>query len=278
MKKRSLVDVLVRGVLIKLGKVVDKVTGREWKPSSSLATSELIEKIKRMMDFEAEQNGNCHLVPHEIKIKVQWDKFSEAKSLEKLKNELLVAIVDHINDNLYHTYAPLSLEIEADYFVEGVVLRAGFGRFEARESEIRIPLDGETVQKISKSSDESLYLLEYAIEGDRTSVQLEVKEKEVLSIGRGKGNRIVISHPSVSNFHGSLRVKDGRLWISDLGSTNGTFVNGEKILAGEIYELSSNDRVRVGMVEIKFRVFQKQMPTERESPILLELTDSKETK
>ena len=61
-------DWLVQGVLTKLGDVFDKLTGRGWKPSSSLATSELIEKLKSLLDSEAEpsDDGRGTFVPHNI--------------------------------------------------------------------------------------------------------------------------------------------------------------------------------------------------------------------
>ena len=51
------------------------------------------------------------------------------KRLKKLENELLIAAVDHINDKRYHTFAPMKLEIKADYFTEGVKLSASFDKF-----------------------------------------------------------------------------------------------------------------------------------------------------
>lgn len=50
-----------------------------------------------------------------------------------------------------------------------------------------------------------------------------------LSIGRGAGNDIVIDHPAVSSAHARLVAEAGRYAIEDLNSTNGTFVNGQRI-------------------------------------------------
>ena len=48
-------DWFVRGVLTKLGETFDQFTGRNWKPSSSLATSELTERLKILLDAEAKR-------------------------------------------------------------------------------------------------------------------------------------------------------------------------------------------------------------------------------
>ncbi|HLM59395.1 MAG TPA: hypothetical protein VK308_01200, partial [Pyrinomonadaceae bacterium] len=51
-QKSFSLDWLVRGVLTKIGDTFDRLTGRNWKPSSSLATSELIDRLKKLLDAE----------------------------------------------------------------------------------------------------------------------------------------------------------------------------------------------------------------------------------
>src|SRR5215470_5954306 len=103
-------DWLVRGILTKIGDTFDRLTGRGWKPSSGLATSELIERLKALLDAEVrEDKPGCKFIPHNIKLTMQWDKFStdSEKDLRKLEAEMLSAVVDHINDKRYFTHAPL---------------------------------------------------------------------------------------------------------------------------------------------------------------------------
>ncbi len=131
-------DWFMRGALTKIGDTLDAITGRRWVPSSTLATSELIERTKRLLDSEAKEVAGKGLVaPHNIKLKMQWDKFSTDSegALENLRNELLAAAADHINDSLYYTYAPLHVEVKPDYFTEGVKLYVGFDIFADEETE-----------------------------------------------------------------------------------------------------------------------------------------------
>jgi FHA domain len=73
-------------------------------------------------------------------------------------------------------------------------------------------------------------------------------EEEVL-IGRSSGCQIVIGEPTVSRRHARLRSRDGRWVLQDLGSTNGTFLNGRRV--GRC-ELRPGDLVLLG--EAAFRV------------------------
>ena len=115
-------DYLLRGTLTKIADTFDRLTGRRWLPSSSLAASELISRMKTLLDAEAKiVSGKGTVVPHNIQIKMQWDKFStdSESSIEILENELLTAAVDHINDSLYYTFAPIRLSVRPDYFTDG---------------------------------------------------------------------------------------------------------------------------------------------------------------
>jgi len=97
-------DWFMRGALTRIGDSFDRLTGRKWVPSSSLAASALIERIKKLLDSEAiEVEGKGKVVPHHIQLKMQWDQVSDDSedALKRLQTELMVATVDHINDSLY---------------------------------------------------------------------------------------------------------------------------------------------------------------------------------
>jgi hypothetical protein len=67
---------------------------------------------------------------------------------------------------------------------------------------------------------------------------------KTLAIGRDAANQIVLDHNFVSRFHAQLIIMDnGKVMLKDLDSTNGTFVNGNKIT--EAY-LQTGDIVKCG--------------------------------
>ena len=54
--------------------------------------------------------------------------------------------------------------------------------------------------------------------------------REVIKLGRSSENTLVVSYPKISSKHCQIRkVGEGEFIIEDLGSTNGTFVNGRRI-------------------------------------------------
>ncbi|MDQ5821852.1 MAG: FHA domain-containing protein [Actinomycetota bacterium] len=73
-----------------------------------------------------------------------------------------------------------------------------------------------------------------------------------VTIGRGDENDLVLKTTTVSREHARLAHKDGRWFIEDLGSRNGTFVNTKRIPAHRPYSLHHADRIDVGSETLVF--------------------------
>ena len=69
---------------------------------------------------------------------------------------------------------------------------------------------------------------------------------ETQSIGRTPGNDIVLEHAQVSSKHALIHHVDGKLYIEDAGSANGTYVRGQRIQAGQRVAVSPGEKVFIG--------------------------------
>lgn len=261
-KSKISADWLFRGALTKIGDSFDRLTGRRWVPSSSLAASELIERVKRLLAAEAKNvPGKGKVVPHNILLKMQWNKFAEGDAIESLRAELLTATIDHINDSLYQTEAPVSFEIRPDYFIEGVKLFVSFNKFVDDENDvgqtIAIPAinfpSAQKVEELSERAGGHSYLAIFEINGRVKQTTLTFPPGERRSVGRTGSSDLALDDVSISKIHASLVVsEDGILSVADTGSTNGTFINDTRIAYGKAMRLDSKDRVKFGLIEVKF--------------------------
>lgn len=269
-RKKTSADWLFRGVLTRIGDTFDRFTGRRWTPSSSLATSELIERIKKLLDVEARNiPGKGKVVPHLIKLKIQWDKFSTDSEtlIDSLSDELLTATIDHINDSLYYTYAPVELEVKIDYFVDGVKLLAGFDKFDEddREVEMNVTVPAVDVSHILaeidlKPSSIDIFTARFKASDKEFEIKLEFPINGRLSVGRTSENPLQINDGSISKIHATLALtEDGTLSVADTGSTNGTFINGERIAYGKAILLDKDDVVKFGLVDVTFEHTHKRV-------------------
>ena len=72
-------------------------------------------------------------------------------------------------------------------------------------------------------------------------------------IGRAESCRLRFPFPDVSERHAILTVRGGEAAIEDLHSSNGTFVNGERLAPREERVLADGDDVRLGEEAFRFR-------------------------
>src|SRR5438270_11700492 len=71
---------------------------------------------------------------------------------------------------------------------------------------------------------------------------------DLITIGRGPDNTIVINNPSVSARHAQLQLAGETYRLKALGSTNGTNVNGKPVTETV---LSFDDRIRCGAIDAR---------------------------
>ena len=69
------------------------------------------------------------------------------------------------------------------------------------------------------------------------------------SIGRDAGNDVPLSDEAASARHAVLELRDGEWWVEDLGSTNGTLVNGTRIERAE--RVRFGDELAIGRIALR---------------------------
>jgi type III secretion system (T3SS) inner membrane Yop/YscD-like protein len=90
-----------------------------------------------------------------------------------------------------------------------------------------------------------------AMSGEQKGEDFRVREGQNI-LGTSPDADIVVKDDTVTDRHASIRCKDGKCILSDLDSTNGTYLNdGKEAIARE--DLKDNDIIRIGEVTFKFK-------------------------
>jgi hypothetical protein len=87
---------------------------------------------------------------------------------------------------------------------------------------------------------------------ERTGLKVPLTSMK-MKIGRDPSNQLVVKEDTyASRHHAWITYEDGDFWIEDLGSTNGTLLNGHPVVKRQM--LASGDKIRVGHTELTFAI------------------------
>lgn len=103
--------------------------------------------------------------------------------------------------------------------------------------------------KVQRKGDDCLVVIYAPVASDLG--RRHVLDQEVVTIGRDRENDIVLDSDSVSRRHARVEHRDGRIYLTDLDSTNGTYVNDDNEPVRDC-QLRRGDQVKIGDTIFKY--------------------------
>jgi hypothetical protein len=205
--------------------MVEGVFSRAFK--SGLRPVELGRRLVRVMDDNRSVGVRGRSVaPNAFTIVLAPDDHAQFAEVEDtLVRELCDAAREHARDEQYTFMGPVTVELTVDES-----LRTGNFAIEARMKE---GPGGGGAGSLLLPTDERVVLGEF-----------------VVTIGRMPDSTIVLADPNVSRHHAEVRPQGDGYVVVDLGSTNGTRVNGVKVTQ---QELRDGDQVVFGNTQMTFQ-------------------------
>ena len=204
------------------------VEGTLAKPfRSNLQPVEIGRRLTREMDLHRRVGVRGLIAPNAFAVTLSAADVSRFSNfIDALSRELSDAAREHARIEGYSFVGPVEVEI-----FEGASLKAG--RF--------------TVTAEVHESEDGGFLAELVLpDGRRVTVG-----SEALVIGRLPECEVVLPDSNVSRRHAELRRKGDGVFVTDLGSTNGTRVNGTPVRE---QLLASGDEVSVGSTKLVFEM------------------------
>lgn len=194
---------------------------------SSLRPVELGRRLLREMDDHRSVDvKGRRIVPNEFTFHLSAKDHAALRDIEDaLGIELAESAREYARGENYHFMGPVNIALEVDNNLRG-------GRFEV-VSRMKESVTGGGAGSLVMPSGERIPL-------DRPSVV----------IGRLPDCDISLSDPNVSRRHTEVRVAGSGYLVADLGSTNGTKVNGVRIDGDRM--LTDGDIVSVGSTHLRF--------------------------
>lgn len=102
-------------------------------------------------------------------------------------------------------------------------------------------------------------------------------DKPTITLGRAPDSDIFISDSKVSKKHLSIVFENGFIKIKDLSSSNGTFVNGHRIIANNYILVTEDDVIRVGNIDSSLKINYEPRPEKVAPPQFIPADPDKNT-
>jgi hypothetical protein len=214
---------LVRGIERRLERLVEGVAGRVFR--GSLHPVEMAARLLREADLAAVDTEKGPIVPNEYAIQLNEHDTAQIEHPDRLNRELEAAIDETAVERGWRLEGPTRVWLETSPTVGqgrlGVITaskpgqRREWARLRSAEGTFPITLNRSTV-------------------------------------GRGEGCDVRIPIASVSRSHCMIWMESGNIWVADLRSANGTFVNGAS--ATKPVLLQHGDSLVLGSTPLAFEV------------------------
>jgi len=229
------------------------------QPGSAPAPSTPSDREAALREMaEARARGTVHIggedsnVPQDARLQLVVDRYavhtipltSKRTILGRLSGPDKIAID---NPGVSDAHAELTFSAQGNALLRDLNSPQGTWVNGERIAEIRTLHEGDMIRL--GESDGRLLLYREARKRALTLSDIDVN-RPVTRLGRDASNDVRLDHPTVSSFHAEISKQNDKFTIEDKNSTNGTYVNGERI-TGRV-QLKPHDRITLGAMQLSF--------------------------
>lgn len=232
----------VRKFFERLGGALDFALRRPLNPQPRTDVTALIPPLERAIDDKLRHEGKKVIAPNLIELRYDYETYQQLtnKRIDFLQRELRLSVYEYIHNRRYTTLGDVQVKIAYDMFTRKLTIFANFS------DEPPKPIATQTDEPVSVAKAQASLTLKNKQRELRTNITTGAR----VSLGRTHDNILVIEDSTVSSVHAAFTLAaNGTLYITDLGSSNGTFVNGVQITMGDKTIVKAGDQLRFGEVE-----------------------------
>lgn len=222
---------LIKDLESKLERLVEGAFAKGFK--SSVQPVEIAKKIDREMESGRTLSVSKIYIPNEYTVRLSpADKAAFDDFEGSLKTELVAFADKRRKAKNYSVFGKIEVSLAADE-----KLQPGL-----------VEVDARLVTPQNSGTSTAAASVTLVIDGDEEETFFLGDGRA--TIGRLETNDIPIPDPGLSRHHAEISTENGHFILTDLGSTNGTFVNGKRIAEKP---LKDGDKIDIGKVSLVFR-------------------------
>lgn len=224
----------------------DGLFGRVFR--SGVKPLQIGRRLLQVVDSERSVDGQGRrVVPNSYLVQLSPDDRRDFEELEmSLLHELTIAVREYITQEGYHVKGKARVSLRTD-----PELKRGRFAVQARHTDTTssgAPAPSDSPVSTVPSTNEPNKEQPLAVLSLSTGQEIELLEGRYI-LGRQLQSDIVLNDSNVSRQHAEIICSDGEVMIRDLGSTNGTKVNGVAVHSDQL--LQQGDVIAIGGTQLR---------------------------
>ena len=243
----------VRRFFERVGGAVDFALRRPLNQQARTDLTALLPQVERAVEARLRREASRIIAPNLIELRYDYETYGQMNDARRayLEKEIAVSLYEYVVNHRYTTLGKMAVTVAFDVFTRQLTIKAAFPDEAAQAA---------NAPAVASSAAPA------ALPAIAVTLNLRAIDRKAFSdvratfdtragLGRSHDNALCISDSSVSSFHAAFTVgANTAIWLTDLGSSNGTIVNGVRINEGEKTIVRDGDRVQFGDVEMKLEL------------------------
>lgn len=239
----------------RVGGAFDFALRRPLNPQARTDLTALLPQVEQAIEAKLRREGARVIAPNLIELRYDYETYGQLTQarLDFLRSELEGSLYEYVVNHRYTTLDKLKVKLTFDVFTRKLTIKAGFPD-EAQAEDKAAPQAGQAAAQASAQAQPKPCTVMLRASDRRLFGDLRAQLTSVgarVGIGRSHDNPLCLSDSTVSSFHAAFTLaSNGALWLTDLGSSNGTSVNQVRMGEGDKTIVRDGDKLRLGDVEM----------------------------
>ncbi len=250
------IEYYLRRFFERVGGALDFALRRPLNPQARTDLSALLPQVEQAIEAKLRREGARVIAPNLIELRYDYETYGQMSDArrEYLQRELQASLYEYVVNHRYTTLDKLQVKLAFDVFTRKLTITAAFpdeaaaAKSAPDAAKAALPAAQAGAKAISCAL--TLRAVDRQLFGDLRA-QLDGAGARA-AIGRSHDNALCLNDSTVSSFHAAFTLTaNGTLWLTDLGSSNGTFVNEVRLGEGDKAIVRDGDKLRFGDVEMR---------------------------
>jgi pSer/pThr/pTyr-binding forkhead associated (FHA) protein len=258
------IEYYLRRFFERVGGALDFALRRPLNPQARTDLSSLLPQVEQAIEAKLRREGARIIAPNLIELRYDYETYGQMTDArrEYLQKELQASLYEYVVNHRYTTLDKLQVKLAFDVFTRKLTIIASFPdeaiakQAAPNPGQAALPAAKLTVAKTQDATKNCALTLRAIDRQLFSNLHVQLNNNDARAgIGRSHDNALCLNDSTVSSFHAAFTLTpNGTLWLTDLGSSNGTFVNDVRLGEGDKVIVRAGDKLRFGDVDFELNL------------------------